>query len=184
MSMSPLGTTSSAVFTATSSTQQTRPPRYVQTAAKALGMDPADVMSALKSGKSLADLAQQQGVSTDALTTALKADAPKDLQGSSGLDAAMQKLVNQQGVRTPHGHHGHGAPSADPSATGALTGTLTADQQSTLSTLSGLLGTDSSSLLSQLQSGTSLASLLDSKGVSSATLAASLQKGLLIDAKG
>lgn len=184
MSISPLGTASAASITANSGTQHTRAPRYVQTAAKALGMDPDGVMSALKSGKSLAALAKQQGVSTDALTTALKADAPKDLQGSARLDAMMQKLVNQQGVGTHHGHHGHAAPSSDPSATGALTGTLTTDQQSTLSTLSGLLGTDSSSLLSQLQSGTSLASLLDSKGVSSDTLAASLQKGLLIDAKG
>lgn len=184
MSISPLSTTSAAALTATSGTQQTRTPRYVQTAAKALGMDPADVMSALKSGKSLAFLAKQQGVSTDALTTALKADAPKDVQGSSGIDAMMQKLINQQGVSAPRGHHGHGAPSSAPSATGVLTGTLTADQQSTLSTLSGLLGTDSSSLLSQLQSGTSLASLLDDKGVSTDTLAASLQKGLLIDTLG
>ena len=178
-----LGTTSAASLAATSGAH-TRTPRYVQTAAKALGMDPADVMSALTSGNSLEDLAKQQGVSTDALTTALKADAPKDMQSSSGIDARLQKLVNQQGVSTHHGHHGHAAPSADPSATGALTGTLTADQQSTLSTLSGLLGTDSTSLLSQLQSGTSLASLLDDKGVSTDTLAASLQKGLLIDTKG
>ncbi len=123
-------------------------------------------------------------MSTDALTTALKADAPKDVQGSSGVDAMMQRLINQQGVSGHHGHHGQGAPSSAPSATGALTGTLTADQQSTLSTLSGLLGSDSSSLLSQLRSGASLASLLDDKGVSTDTLAASLQKGLLIDAKG
>ena len=182
MTISPLSTTSAASLTATSGTQQTRTPRYVQTAAKALGMDPADALSALKSGKSLADLAKQQGVSTTTLTSALKADAPKDVQGSSGVDAMMQKLVNRQGVTGHHGHHGHGAPSAS-SATGAVTGTPTADQQSTLSTLSGLLGTDSTSLLSQLQSGTSLASLLDNKGVSTDTLAASLQKGLLIDAK-
>lgn len=179
-----LGTTSAASPAATSGPQQTRTPRYVQTAAKALGMDPADVMSALTSGKSLADLAKQQGVSTDALTTALKADAPAKARGSSGIDARLQKLVDQQGLGVHHGHHGHGARSAGPAATGALTGTLTADQQSTLSTLSGLIGTDSSSLLSQLQSGTSLASLLDDKGVSTDTLAASLQKGLLIDTSG
>jgi lambda repressor-like predicted transcriptional regulator len=184
MSISPLSATSAASLTAITTTQQSRTPRYVQTAAKALGMDVSDVMSALKSGKSLADLATQQGVSTTDLASALKADAPQDVQGSSGIDAMMQALISQQGVGGP-GHHGHGGPppSSASSATGALTGTLTADQQSTLSALSGLLGTDSSSLLSQLQSGASLASLLDDKGVSTDTLAASLQKGLLIDAK-
>jgi hypothetical protein len=39
-------------------------------------------------------------------------------------------------------------------------------------------------LLSQLQSGTSLALLLDDTGVRIDTLAASLQKGLLIDTSG
>lgn len=157
MTTSPLSTTSAAALTPTSATGQFRAPRYVQAAAKVLGMNTSDVMNALKSGKSLADLAKQQGVSTDALTSALKADAPKDVQGSPDTDAMLQKLVNQQGMRGHHGHHAQGAPSAAASsATGALTGTLTADQQSTLSTLSGLLGTDSSSLLSELQSGTSL----------------------------
>jgi lambda repressor-like predicted transcriptional regulator len=180
MSISSLSGAAAAYPTA--QTQQTHTPRYVQTAAKALGMNPADVMSALKSGKSLADLAKQQNVSVSDLTAALKAGAPKDVQGSSNVDAMMQKLVNQQGI-APHGHHGHGGTGA-PSATGALTGTLTDDQQSTLTALSGLLGTDSNSLLTQLQSGTSLASLLDAKGVSTDALAASLQKGLLIDTQG
>lgn len=137
MSLTPLSTTSAASLTATSGAQQSRPPRYVQTAAKALGMDPSDVMSALRSGKSLADLAKQQGVSTDTLTTALKADAPANAQGAPDIDARLQKLVSQQGLGVHHGHHGHGAPSSASPATGALTGTLTADQQSTLSTCPG-----------------------------------------------
>jgi lambda repressor-like predicted transcriptional regulator len=184
MNISSLSATSAASLTST--TQQARMPRYVQTAAKALGMDPSDVMTQLKSGKSLGDLAAQQGVSTADLTSALKADAPQGAQGPSDVAAMVQKLITQQGVSAPHGHHGHGGPppSASSSATGALTGTLTADQQSTLSALSNLLGTDSSSLLSQLQSGSSLASMLDDKGISTDTLAASLQKGLLIDTQG
>jgi lambda repressor-like predicted transcriptional regulator len=184
MDISSLGAASAASLTATSTTQQARMPRYVQTAAKALGMDPSDVMTALKSGKSLADLASQKGISTTDLASAMKADAPQDVQGSSNVDAMMQKLIQQHGVSAPHGHHGHGGPPpSSSSATGALTGTLTSDQQTTLSALSSVLGTDSSSLLTQLQSGTSLASLLDAQGVSTDALAASLQKGLLIDAK-
>ncbi len=60
MSISPLSMASTASLTAASAARQTRTPRYVQIAAKALGMDPADVMTALKSGKSLADLAKQR----------------------------------------------------------------------------------------------------------------------------
>ena len=55
-------------------------PGFVQTAAEALGS--SDVMTALKSGKSLADLVKQQNVSVDSLSAALKADAPQNLQNS------------------------------------------------------------------------------------------------------
>jgi lambda repressor-like predicted transcriptional regulator len=179
VSISSLGASSAASYPAVRSTGQTRTPGFVQTAATALGMDVSDVTSALERGSSLADLATKQGVSTDDLAKALEAAAPQDLQGSSDLDAMTQDLIDQKGLHGPGGGHHHGGGGT--SATGALTGTMTADQQSTLSSLSGLLGTDPSSLLTSLQSGTSLASVLDAQGVGTDALASSLQKGLLID---
>jgi hypothetical protein len=64
-----------------------------------------------------------------------------------------------------------------------VSGSLTASQQKTLDSLSSLLGTDSSSLLSSLQSGTSLADLIAGKGLDSSKLAAVLQDGLMVDTK-
>ena len=148
-----------------------RVPTFVQTAAKALGMSGSDVLSALESGKSLADLAKQQNVSVDSLSAALKADAPANLQNSPNIDQGISSLVNRQGL----GGHRHAEASP---------GTASGAQSDTLTALSNLLGSDPSSLLQQLQSGTSLSDLLSAKGVSMDTLSSQLQKGLLIDTKG
>jgi lambda repressor-like predicted transcriptional regulator len=147
-----------------------RIPGFVQTAAKALGMSGSDVMSALKSGKSLADLAKQRNVSVDSLSAALKANAPQSMQNSGNVDQAVSALVNRQGLG---GHRHVDAGSGAASVSGSQNETLTA--------LSNLLGSDPSSLLQQLQSGTSLSDLLSAQGVSMDALSSQLQKGLLID---
>lgn len=147
-----------------------RIPGFVQTAAKALGMSGPDVMAALKSGKSLADLAKQQNVSVDSLSAALKASAPQSLQNSGNIDQAVSSLVNRQGL----GGHRHADSAAAPAP-------VAGSQSDTLTALSSLLGSDPSSLLQQLQSGTSLSDLLSAQGVSMDTLSSQLQKGLLID---
>ena len=52
-----------------------------------------------------------------------------------------------------------------------------------LEALSSVLGTDSDSLLSSLQSGTDLSDLLTSKNVDASTLAGIIESGFLFDAK-
>lgn len=151
-----------------------RVPTFVQTAAKALGMSGSDVLSALESGKSLSDLAKQRNVSVDSLSSALKADAPANLQNSPNIDQAISSLVNRQGL----GRHRHA--DASPAAATATQ----ASQSDTLTALSSLLGSDPTSLLQQLQSGTSLSDLLSAQGVSMDSLSSQLEKGLLIDIKG
>jgi hypothetical protein len=58
---------------------------------------------------------------------------------------------------------------------------VSGSQNETLTALSNLLGSDPSSLLQQLQSGTSLSDLLSAQGVSMDALSSQLQNGLLID---
>ena len=97
----------------------------IQAAAKALNMQPSDLMQQLRSGKTLAQIAQAQNVQLSTVTTAIT-NAVKP-----GLDQAVQsgKLTSQQetdilnrissgqffGPR-PFGPHGSARPSASPSA--------------------------------------------------------------------
>lgn len=62
-------------------------------------------------------------------------------------------------------------------------GQLNASQQSTLDTLSSLLDMSTEDLTSSLQSGTSLADLLQQKGVDLSTLASSWEKGVVVDCR-
>jgi len=184
----------------------------IDAVASTLKMSTDDIKTQLQSGKSLSDIAAAQGVSHDDLISALKAGMPDELKNSDDATAMAEKIASTAGLAAPqdvqgtdaasaasatgttgtsatsgHHHHHRGAASQvsglDGSSTGVMSGSLTASQQKTLDSLSSLLGTDSSSLLTSLQSGTSLASLVSSKGVDSSKLASVLQDGLLVDTK-
>lgn len=103
----------------------------------------------------------------------------------SSLPAQSVALPAAGATAAPHrGHHHHAsapASTSSTSATGALSGNLTSDQSDAISSLSDLLGTDPSTLVSQLQSGSSLSDLPGANGVPSDALSASLQKGMVID---
>ncbi|GLY27302.1 hypothetical protein [Kineosporia sp. NBRC 101731] len=159
-------------------------------AAQALGLSTSDLSGQLQDGKTLADIAKTQGVSRDDLAAALKAGMPSDGASRSDADSIVDSIIDRVGgVGGPSGGSAPQGPPPPPppapsnSTTGLLSGTLTSDQQSTLNTLSSLLDTDSTSLLSSLQNGTSLADLADNAGVSSSTLASVLQDGLLFDTR-
>jgi lambda repressor-like predicted transcriptional regulator len=146
------------------------------------------VISQLKSGKSLGDIADAQGVSRDDLAAALKSGMPDGMSSSPNADEIVNNIINQVGM--PQHHHRGGGSSSDSTSSssstdsnvsGVLGSSLTSTQQSTLDSLSSLLGTDSDSLMSSLQSGTSLADLVSAAGVSEGSLASILQDGLLID---
>lgn len=159
---------------AASGTATSRVPGHVEAAAEVLGLSTDDVMEALADGSSLADLAEEQGVSRDDLVAALVADAPADLQEMDGVEDMVSALVDQSGLGGPAGPPPGGS-------SGVWGEVLTSDQSDTLDQVASLLGTDASSLLDQLYSGTSLADLLSDAGVSTSDLAAVVQSGLLID---
>lgn len=153
----------------------------LQSAAKALGMSVDDVRSQLQGGKSLADLAQDKGVSREDLLSALKQDAPQRMKDSGNLDQMLTTAIDRKGP--PLGPRGAGGPDHDGDHTGGVLsgGSLSAAKQSTLDTLSSLLAVSSSELTASLQSGARLGDLLQAKGVDLSTLAASLEKGVIVD---
>ena len=182
---------SSISVSAASTTQVTQGHRRheggaLNAAAKALGMSKSDVQADLASGKSLDDL-----------VTALKADMPKDLQNSDQADAIAEKIATTKGmdaVRPPAGAGPAGGPGGPPpgpppsdnddsSGTGVFGGNLTSSQSKTLDKLADLLGTDSTSLLQSLKSGTSLSDLVQQTGVDSSKVTSVLQDGLFVDTK-
>jgi lambda repressor-like predicted transcriptional regulator len=150
-------------------------PGHIEVAAEALGLSTDDVVEALEGGSSLAELAEQQGVSRDDLVAALVAGAPSEIAASGDVEEMVGNLVDQVGMGGPGG----GRPPQG--STGVLGETLTSDQQTTLDLLTSLLDTSSSSLVSSLRSGTSLASLLSGAGVSYDALAGAVESVLLID---
>ncbi|HEY0217404.1 MAG TPA: hypothetical protein VGC57_13530 [Cellulomonas sp.] len=167
-------TSGSTAASSSSGTATSRVPGHIQAASEALGMSTDDIMDALSSGSSLADLADEQGVSRDDLVSALVAAAPSDMQQMGDVEDMVSALVDQTGLAGPSG--------PPPSGSSGVWGeTLTSDQQDTLDALSDLLGTDSSSLLDQLYTGTSLSDLLQNAGVSMEDLADVVQDGLFID---
>ncbi len=182
-SQSSTSSTSTSSLSTTQSTQATPPPPpsdgggYLETAAEALGMDVEDVMSALEDGASLADLAEEQGVSIDDLTEALAADAPEHMQSADNFDEMIDNLVNQVGFGGP------GGSVPPPGSTGALGESLTTAQEDALSSIASALDMDSDSLVAQLKSGASLADLLAAAqdASSSSSLAAAVEDALLID---
>lgn len=158
-------------------------------AAKALGMTTDDLKTQLKDGKSLDDVAKAKGVSHDDLVKALKDNMPSDMASKTDASQMIEKMVSRQGM-PPGGGHGGPPPGPPPgghrshssSSTGALSGTLTTDQQDLLDQLGSVLGTDTDTLVSALQSGTSLTDLLSSAGSAGKSLAASAKSGVLYDA--
>ncbi|HEY0186949.1 MAG TPA: hypothetical protein VGC67_05630 [Cellulomonas sp.] len=167
--------TTTTTSSSSSGTATSRVPGYVEAASETLGLSTDEIMEALSDGSSLADLAEEQGVSREDLTAALVEAAPADMQAMGDVEDMVSSLIDQEGLAGPSG--------PPPSGSSGVWGeTLTEDQQETLDSLSSLLGTDSSSLLDQLYSGTSLSDLLSDAGVSMEDLADVVQEGLFIDA--
>ena len=168
--------TSTSALSATSTTSTKRHGKGPFDAVSSLlKMSADDIASSVQSGKSLDDLASAQGVSHADLVAALKAGAPPELQASSDVDSVVAQIAAQKGTDRPTG------PPPPPPASGVLSGNLTSDQQTTLGSLSSLLGVSSDDLESSLQNGTSLVSLLEGKGVDLSDVAGALQSGFLVD---
>ncbi len=132
----------------------------LDSASQALGMTTQDIQTALQGGQSLADLAQQKGVSSDDLVTAI-AGGLQQLAGSDATQVA-QKIASHKGGFGGHRHHHHAAGGSAPNASSA--------SSSPFQVLSQTLGMSRDELLSRLESGTSLPDLLQQQGVSADSL--------------
>jgi len=167
-----------------------------------LGLSKDEITSALKSGKSLDDLATSQGVSHDDLISALKAGMPDDAAQRTDADQAVEALAATPGLHRPSGIDGPGGGGGTGGSSttggfgsaarvsglrggvsGVLGGSLTPEQQQTLTEVSSLLGSDPASLMDSLRQGTSLADLVHDKGLDSSALANVIQDGLLVDTR-
>ena len=150
----------------------------LKSVAAALGMSTADLRTQLQSGKSLDDVAKDKGVSHADLLAAIKKGLPSDVASSANADQVAEDISTRKGL-PPRPPKDSGASPLN----GVLGGSLTATQSKVLDALSSALGTDTPTLVSQLQSGASLSSLAAGKGVDGGKLADILQNGLLFDAK-
>ncbi|MCV2392874.1 hypothetical protein OEB99_01000 [Actinotalea sp. M2MS4P-6] len=167
--------------TSTAAIQPPPPPRdgsgvppHLEAAADALGLSTDEVVEALQDGASLADLAQEQGVSRDDLVAALVAAAPQDMQGLGNLTELTESLVDQAGLGRPVGPPPEGS-------SGVFGAGMTAAQQDTLSSIADLLGTGTDAVLSALQNGSGLSDLFDRAGVTTGDLAGWVEQSLLLD---
>jgi lambda repressor-like predicted transcriptional regulator len=163
----------------------------VSSAAQALGMNVQDVQTALQNGSSLADLAQQQGVSSDALVSAVAQGIQSLGASTGGLPGApdvtqmAQRIVDRKGGIGGHHHHRASGGGSDPDGDGDVDKGSGSDSDSSSSSpfaiVSNALGMSQNDLLAALESGTSLTDLLTQNGVTQQSLASALGGGGLID---
>jgi lambda repressor-like predicted transcriptional regulator len=166
-------------------------------AANHLGMDEADVLAALRDGKSLADLAKARGKSVDgleqALRDAIREDADKAVEDGAltkeqadrlveKLSDAVDELVEQAGPPgLGSGFHGPGlgvGPLA-PLDKGILPALPARDL---METAADYLGIDAADVRRGLSSGKSLADLANDKGKSVEGLKQALRDAIREDA--
>jgi lambda repressor-like predicted transcriptional regulator len=148
-------------------------------AANALGMQPQDLFSALRSGQSLADVASSKGVSQDQLVSAMSSAIT---QANSGIntDQAMQ-IATRIATQVP-GNDGRGAPMRG--VGGAASGHHHHHHRGggdLLSAAAAVLGQSTSTVMSALQGGQSLATLGSTTGVSQDQLVTAIETALQRD---
>jgi hypothetical protein len=173
--------------------QQSGPARghpAMDAAAKALGMNASELRTALQSGQSLATIAKSKGVSQDTLTAAM-ATAIEQANPSISADQA-NRVATAIATRTPPAGGqppfgpapDQGASSADPTAAIGTPATSRHHHHhhhamsAAMDTAAKTLGTTTSDLMTQLQSGQSLASIATSKGISQTDLVKAISTAL------
>jgi hypothetical protein len=145
--------------------QRPDPSKVLEPAAKALGMTTDDLRAQLASGKTLDDLAQQDGVSNADLINAIKQGLQAAArQGAPALsETQLTQMATGIAAGKQHRHHHGGPPPAD--ATSATDGSSSRAQVN-LDTLAGKLGVDPSQLLQALISSSTSATASTSAGAS------------------
>ncbi len=150
--------------------------KLLDPAAKLLGLSPQELREDLRSGKTLADLAAEKGVSRDDLIAGVVSGLQAGPAGfvrnvqraeqTTDLAAIAAKLVDGKGF---------GGPPPPPPASAS------SDVSQRLTTLTDALGIDANSLFSQLESGTTLGDIASQHGVSSSTLSTILTGPVAVD---
>ncbi|MEL6982540.1 MAG: hypothetical protein AAFO29_08955 [Actinomycetota bacterium] len=149
------------------------------------GLSTDEVATQLASGSSLAEVAEGAGVDRDELTAALVDNAPPRLEASGDVESIVSQMIDKAGGPERRGRP-DGPPPPPPgggngSATGALTGSTTARQDTMLEAIANLLETDPNSVVDQLRNGTNLADMLDQAGASKTDFLGGIERGLLFD---
>jgi hypothetical protein len=151
--------------------------RLLEPAAKLLGLSSQQLRDELRSSKTLAELASDQGVSHDDLIAAvvvqgLQSGPPgfvhnvQRAEQTTDLAAIAAKLVDGKGF---------GGPPPPPTASGSD------DVSQRLTALTDALGIDANTLFAQLESGTTLNDIASQHGVSSSTLSSILTGPVAVD---
>jgi len=150
--------------------------RLLEPAAKLLGLSPQELHNELRSGKTLAGLASDQGVSRDDLIAAVV----QGLQsGPPGFVRNVQRAEQTIDLASIAANlvdgKGFGGPPPPPPASGSD------DVSQRLAALTNALGVDANTLFAQLESGTTLNDIASQHGVSSGTLSSILTGPVAVD---
>lgn len=141
-----------------------------------LKLDKATLEEKLTSGKSLAQIAQEQGVTRDALKTELTAQATQNLDQqkkdlATNIDQVIDstdlgKMGRHGGPGGPGGHGGHGGPGGNHNGHPGGKGGMFMGPEADLSTIAKILGyADQAALKLALDAGNNLADLATEKNV-------------------
>jgi lambda repressor-like predicted transcriptional regulator len=144
-------------------------------------MSTTDLQNELRSGKSLADIAQEQGVSRDDLLATVKQGLQQYAPPGANLDAIANRIVDRTGGAggaQGHHHHHHGGGGAG-DATSSDSTTTSLDQ--VLGPVAEMLNTTTPDLMSQLQNGTSLRDIAQQAGVDPSQLLDTLGRGIAVN---
>jgi DNA-binding phage protein len=142
--------------------------KTMKAVADELGMSTDDLKSALKSGSTMADLAKTAGVSQDDLVKTIASTLPATGPDGATVDTTAMATNIANGVRPQR--------PAQASGSGA-----DADLGQGIDALSSALGISSSDLLDRLTSGSGITDLLSGNQQVSSQLAALQNKGALVD---
>jgi uncharacterized protein YidB (DUF937 family) len=163
--ISSLPSTSALWKTASSSTTPAPkgPEKTMKAVADLLGMDADSLKEALKSGKTMSDLAKTAGVSQDDLVATIQATLPAQAPDGTSMDTGdlASKIATGQL---------QGPPPKPP-----------VDAANGLDALSSSLGVSSDELLQRLTDGTGISDLLAANPDVAAQLADAQNKGAVVD---
>jgi hypothetical protein len=142
--------------------------------AKTLGISTDDLKSALQSGKSLNDVANEKNVSHNDLIAAIKTGLPTDRVNATDNADATQLAERVAGQSGAQGSPSGGSPKAATSSQNTVS-------NSTLNAVSSLLQGQDSADLNSVTSSKQLIDFLQHKGVDLNSLRNVLSNGSLVD---